>query len=154
MRRIFLVLFLLVAAFGPHDALAARPGGKAPIMTVKSTQTPSTASVGDAIKVRITIEPPKGIELNRYPGITLKLDDVTDFETATQEVFVGTRELPEDIEKNGFKVVPPLEFFVTAKKGGRGKKALSATLKYFYCVKSSGYCAPGSQSVHIPLTVR
>ncbi|MBP7149758.1 MAG: hypothetical protein KBD01_19705 [Acidobacteria bacterium] len=147
---------LALAAALAQQPLAADPvpsKTKAPRVEVKLelSQAPDPIPVGREATVKIAVTPPRGIALNQYPGITLKLDRSDALRTASNEAFVGTHEPIEDPDKFAFRRIDPLVLKVTPTRAGA---ELSGMLTFFYCVKASGFCAPGKQEVRLPLRVR
>ncbi len=151
MRRLLVLLVLVSAVLAPQAAAFGKKPKKAPKMKVELSVAPSPAKAGQPATVEVKVVPPKGIALNRYPGITLKIDKASKLDFASREAFVGTKELPEDLADNAFKKPAPLRFEVTPKAAG--KRSFEGELSFFYCVKSSGFCAPGKQKVKLQLPV-
>ena len=51
--------------------------------------------------------------------------------------------------------VDPVVFDLTLDAGAApGAHAIPAQLKYYYCVKKSGFCAPKKTAIEIPVTIR
>ena len=151
MRRLLVLLVLVSAVLAPQAAAFGKKPKKAPEMKVELSVTPSPAKAGESATLELRIVPPKGIALNRYPGITFKVDKASKLDFASKEAFVGTKELPEDLADNAFKKPQPLLFEVTPRAAGN--RSFEGEVSFFYCVKSSGFCAPGKQKVKLQLPV-
>lgn len=149
MRARFLTATLILAACAPQ--VLAAGGLKAPDLKLTVTQSPDPGKPGAAVKISVAVEPPEGIKLNQYPGITLKVTPPAGLTLDSNEAFVGTKKPIDDPEQFGFKHIDPL--VLQGKVGGGGTKTLEGTLSFFYCVKASGYCAPGKMPVKIPVKV-
>ncbi len=156
MRRILAVLLVLAASAPLAPGPAALAGAKKapPRMDLKLAQDPPRAAVGEDFRLSVTVVPPEGIKLNRYPGITLEIAKAPGIALSSKTAFVGSKKPITDPEKFGFHEIPPLVLRGKVEKGRAGTRYLEATLKFFYCVKKSGYCAPGEQKVRLPLYVR
>ncbi|MCU0230442.1 MAG: hypothetical protein MUC67_03575 [Acidobacteria bacterium] len=148
MRRFALVLAALAAALGPQPGLALKPG-PAPEMKLLVTQAPDPLRVGQPGVVRVLVQPPDGITLNRYPGITLTVEKSSGVALARPESFVGTKTPIEDPAEFAFKKIEPLELPATAQRPGTAE--LEGTLVFTYCVKASGFCAPAKQKVKLAI---
>ena len=61
----------------------------------------------------------------------------------------------EDPESNYFKKPEPVELELTLSSDApSGPQKIEGKIKYFYCVVSSGYCAPARAELTIPVNVR
>ena len=61
---------------------------------------------------------------------------------------------PDEMDNNYFKTVDPLVLNLQLEPGLKaGEYEIPAKLKYFYCVKASGYCAPKKEELSITVTV-
>jgi hypothetical protein len=153
MRVLPLVLALVFAAFAPQALGLGKPE-KTPEMSLEVAVKPEAeALVGGSSVVEVTVVPPEGIALNRYPGITLTIDDDARLGLADKVAFVGVKKPIKDVSKFQFETIPPLELKVAPKSRGGSERTMKGTLKFFYCVKKSGFCAPGEQKVKIPVRV-
>jgi hypothetical protein len=148
MRRSALAAAAFAAALAPQAALALKPG-PAPDMKLAVVQAPDPLKAGQAGVVRVTVQPPDGITLNRYPGITLTIEKSGGVALEKTEAFVGTKTPIEDPAEFAFKKIDPLELKVTPARAGATE--LEGTLVFTYCVKASGFCAPAKQKVKIAL---
>jgi hypothetical protein len=135
------------------QALGAGKPKKPPEMGLEVTVAPDPATVGEKTKVSVVVVPPEGISLNRYPGITLTVLGAKGLALEADQVFVGTKEPPEDLSKNAFDEVDPLVLTLTPERRGGRSRSIDGKLKFFYCVKKSGYCAPAEQEVRIKVPV-
>ncbi|GAB4222142.1 MAG: hypothetical protein Kow0062_18180 [Acidobacteriota bacterium] len=152
MTRPLVVSLVLAAVLSPQAAPAAAGKDKAPRVTARVAVDPSPARPGEPVRISVRLEPPEGVTLNRYPGITLKIDHVEGLDVASREVFVGTRKPVTDVEKFAFEKVPPLVVEGVAGAGSR-RGLIRGELKYFYCVKKSGFCAPASRPLEITVPI-
>lgn len=148
MRRSILLAAVLVAALAPQPSLALKPG-PAPEMKLKITQDPDPLKAGTGGVVRVLIEPPEGITLNRYPGIKLVIEKPGGVSLGSSEAFVGTTTPIENPDEFAFKKIEPLELKLTPTRAGTAE--LEGTLTFTYCVKASGFCAPAKQKIKVPV---
>lgn len=151
MRRVLVLLVLVTAVLTPQASAFGKKPKKAPKMDVELRVAPEPARAGQSATLELRVLPPKGIALNRYPGITFTVDKASKLDFASKEAFVGTKELPEDLTDNAFEKPQPLRFEVTPRASGT--RSFEGELSFFYCVKSSGFCAPGKQKVKLQLPV-
>ncbi len=156
MRRLVLALLLIAAVSAPQAAPNRKSKGpKVPKLKIAAVQTPTAAVPGQPASLELTITTPEGHALNRYPGITLTLDEVKGLSFGSEKVFVGDTEAPEDLSKNSFdkKVEPLVVKFTPAKSGGK-KRFVTGELKFFVCNKKDNWCLPGTQKVKFPVAVQ
>ncbi|HHN75396.1 MAG TPA: hypothetical protein ENK10_09235 [Acidobacteria bacterium] len=151
MKSWLLIFGLVVAVCAPQAAPNSKKKA-APTMGVRVEQQPGTASVGQTARIKVHVTPPEGIRLNRYPGVTLEIDKNDGLRLAAKKAFVGSTKPISDVAKFGFETVDPLLFEVVPTSPGT--HVMEGTLKYFYCVKKSGYCAPGQQRVRLTVKAR
>ncbi|UCF67620.1 MAG: hypothetical protein JSV80_17975 [Acidobacteriota bacterium] len=151
MSRVLIALLVLAAASTPQ--LAAKKARKPPTLAVEVTQRPSPARPGESVEVDVAVRPPEGIVLNRFPGLTLELEKIDGLTTDQPSAFAGSREPIEDASQAYFKKPEPLTFRFVPERSGRSERKARGTLKFFYCVKASGFCAPGKQQVSVPVKV-
>lgn len=152
MRKVlFILLFVLIAAVSMPHAGPRKKKRVIPVLALNTVQTPADAPAGEAIELLVTVAPPEGIKLNRYPGITLTIEKAKGLKLTNSEAFVGEKKPLTNPDEFGFKTIDPLKFSLVAKSSGSKQRYLEGTLKFFYCVKKSGYCAPGTQAVKIPV---
>lgn len=102
---------------------------------------------GDGLELRLTMTPPDGVMLNRYPGITLDLEQTGDLQLDAGSYFVGSREPITDLSQAYFDEDP--EIVISAQNRGEAQQELRGELSFFYCLKESGVCAPATQSVRL-----
>ena len=63
--------------------------------------------------------------------------------------------LPDQLEANYFKTVDPVKLKLHLDgAASKGAHEVQARLTYFYCVASSGYCAPEKVELKVPVVVR
>lgn len=151
MRTLIALLTVIAAVCAPQAAPYGKTKKKTPVMGIEIQHTPSALKAGAKAELRVVVEPPAGIRLNRYPGITLEIGKARGVKLTSSKAFVGVTEPIADISKFGFETIDPLVLELVPQK--RGHLVLEGTLKFFYCVKKSGYCAPGKQKIKIPLDV-
>ena len=151
MRTLIALLTVIAAVCAPQAAPYGKTKKKTPVMGIEIQHTPSGLQNGVKAELRVVVEPPPGIRLNRYPGITLQIDKARGVELNSNTAFVGVTEPIADVSKFGFETIDPLVLEIVPRR--RGHLMLQGTLKFFYCVKKSGYCAPGKQKIKIPLDV-
>jgi hypothetical protein len=120
------------------------------------TVQPRTAAPGSEVRVRLQLAPVPGVKINRYPKIRLTVP--------AQEGLVGAAEAetgsdtpppPDRLDTNYYRTVDPVE--VTLKldsAAAPGDHRVPASVRYFYCVTASGFCAPAKVAVEIPLSIR
>jgi hypothetical protein len=144
------VLFLAAPALPGLAGPATKV--KAPDLKITVTQDPDPGKAGQPVTVRVAVEPPAGIKLNQYPGITLKVTGTDGVTLESAEAFVGTKKPIADPAQFGFKHIDPLTLKATS--GRPGARTLEGTLTYFYCVIESGYCAPGELKLRIPVSIK
>jgi len=123
---------------------------------IEISVTPKIVPAGGSAEATLRLTPIEGVTINRYPKITLTI--------AAQEGLVGGAESaigndapppPEQSGGNYFDKVDPLRIEIAVDSSAKpGLHDIEAKLKYFYCVKKSGFCAPKKATVKIPLTVR
>ncbi len=149
------IITSLLIGTGFAVALAAPKPPEVPARLSVSV-APSAVAPGDRARITVRLDPIDGVQINRYPQITLKVPARDGLVPAT-EIAVGNSAppAPGTAETNYFDIVDPLEIDLQVEPSApRGKHTLSAKLTYFYCVKASGFCAPKKTSVEIPLQVR
>ena len=111
---------------------------------------------GQTARVTVTVVPASGVKINRYPKIKVTVDEVEGL-VAAAEASMGNPKPPpvDDPESNYFKKPEPLELDLTLSADApSGRQEIEGKIKYFYCVTSSGYCAPARAAVTIPINVR
>jgi hypothetical protein len=118
--------------------------------------SPESVPAGGKAEATLLLTPIDGVTINRYPKITLKI--------AAQEGLAGSAESsvgddaappPEKSGGNYFDKVDPLRIELSISGSAKpGMYQIEGKLKYYYCVKKSGFCAPKKETVKIPLVVR
>lgn len=117
---------------------------------------PEAVEAGNAARVTCQLFPKKGIKINRYPKMSLKVDAI-DGLVGSAEAKVGNEAPPpiDDPESNYFKSVDPIELDLELDAAApAGTHRIPAQLKYYYCVVASGFCAPIKTDVELEVTVR
>ena len=151
---VILAVFSLAALAVPAGAKGA--GAEDDPVSMEIRVDPKTASPGEQVRVTVQLTPNPGFKLNKYPQITLKVPEV-DGVVAAAEGAVGSKTPPppEEMDDNYFKMVDPLVVTLNLDPDLKaGRHEIVAKLKYFYCVKVSGYCAPMREEITIPVTVK
>jgi hypothetical protein len=146
------VLIALGLALPPVEA-----GSKPKVdLDLETEIVPGSPSPGGRGELRLTLGLPAGIVLNRYPGITFTPEGTEGLVFDEEKVHVGSPKPLKNPDDFYFDELEPLVVGFTVAQGSAGTLELSGELKYFYCVKKSGYCAPGKQkvSVGVPLAAR
>ena len=150
-KLLFISLVLGFPLYGSaRDGVPARPA------RVDVSVAPKAVAAGDRARVTVKLVPMAGIKINRYPKIKLSVPKVEGI-VLPAEVSVGNPSPPppDELEANYFKVVDPIEVDLHLDpEAPEGRHEIRGQLKYFYCVISSGYCAPARVQVKIPVTVR
>ena len=144
---------LILAALAPQAASSGPAKRVAVKLQVETSQEPTPAAPGAETRVSVTVGPPKGVSLNRYPGIRLKIEEAPGLKAKDREAFVGSDEPVPDPDQAYFGESETLSLRVIPERRGGTMRTIRARLTYFYCVKESGYCAPGKQTVEIPVEV-
>lgn len=114
----------------------------------------ATGAEGEAV---VTLTAPSGVHLNRYPPIRLTLEKSPPLVFPQTEIKVGLEKMPEDIETNPFEKVDPIRVrFHVGNHDGDANVPVKGKLRFYYCVKKSGYCAPGHKDIafNIPISAR
>lgn len=151
----------VVAALAGLAALPAGASGAEPPeipADVRVRVVPEPAAAGAAAAVELTVEPRPGIRINRYPRIRLVVEDHPGL-TAGGRAERGADRPPghdEDPDDNYYAgPADPLRLELPVDGDATpGAYEVTGRLRYFYCVKQSGFCAPKEVDVTIPLRVR
>ncbi len=117
---------------------------------------PGTATAGQDVQVTLRLTPRSGFKINKYPQISMKVAEIDGVVLASSgSVGSKTPPEPEALSNNYFKTVDPLVLTLKLEPGVKaGRYEIPGKLKYFYCVKASGYCAPMQEDISIPVTVK
>ena len=153
MPRIATLTLALLAVLAPHAAVAAKERRPPPKLQVKTDQQPSAAVPGSPASLAVSLIPPDGVVLNRYPGIKIVFEASPGLRPDVPELFAGSRQPIEDPEQFYYDTKKPLRLDFVAVDGAATRRTLRGTLSYFYCVKASGFCAPGRQKIELPVKV-
>jgi len=109
---------------------------------------PGPVKAGSKSEAVVTLTPPSGIHINQYPPIRLTLENAPPVIFEPESYKVGLDAMPDDPEKNPFKTVDPIKVhFRVTPHSADAKVPVKGKVKFFYCVKASGYCAPGTKDV-------
>ncbi len=152
------IVVLAVFVLATLTAPAAAPGAgikKDEPVDLHIQVDPESASAGQEVRVTLQLTPRAGYKLNKYPRISIKVPKIAGVVSASSgSVGSKTPPPPEEMEDNYFKTVDPLVLSLNLDPGLKaGKYEIAAKLKYYYCVKASGYCAPMRLDLSIPVTV-
>jgi hypothetical protein len=116
---------------------------------------PAVVSPGSQTQVLLQLSPVDGVKINRYPRVRLNVPETSGLVGAI-EGSVGNDKAPPpgEMDANYFKKVDPVRITLAIDANAAvGMHEIPAKLTYFYCVKASGFCAPKTVSVEIPLRV-
>ncbi len=161
MRRTATILVSAVlVSIAAVAGAAAGPGGPpdTPADVTVEVASPEAAP-GATVGVTVQLAARPGIQINRYPKISVKVAAV-DGLVGEAAGAVGNDKAPTPAEmESGANYygasVDPLVFDLTLDAGAAsGAHVIPAQLKYFYCVKKSGFCAPKKTAIEIPVTIR
>jgi hypothetical protein len=146
-----------IAAAGLAAMAAQPPKPPAEPARIQISVEPESASPGGRAEATLTLAPIEGVVINRYPKITLKVAE-TDGLVHAAEVAVGNDAPPPPDDSSGsnyFDTVDPVRLTLNFDEGiKQGAHEIEGKLKYYYCVKKSGFCAPKRVTVKIPVKVR
>ncbi len=147
----------VIAAAVPAAMAAGPPKPPAEPARIAISVEPESISPGGRADATLTLAPIDGVVINRYPKITLKVAETAGLVHAA-EAAVGNDAPPPPDDNSGsnyFDAVDPvrltLKFDEAIKPGAHD---IDGKLKYYYCVKKSGFCAPKTVAVKIPVRVR
>lgn len=118
--------------------------------------SPASVAPGETVEVRLLLEPAAGIKINKYPKIRLKIPAAPGV-VGEAEGSVGSDAAPppDQLESNYFKSLDPVRATVrVVDTAHAGTHEVEGKLSYYYCVASSGYCAPAKVPVKFPIRVR
>jgi hypothetical protein len=157
-NALFTPIAVLAVILHTFPVLAATSATKPPKEPAKLDLkvSPNAAAPGEQVQVTLRIKPKAGIKINKYPKISMKVAEVADLVKAA-EVYMGDDKAPppEKMAGNYFSSVAPLVLkLVLDPKASAGKHEIAAKLKYYYCIKASGFCAPFRTTLPISVEVR
>jgi len=130
---------------------ATAPG--AGLVAVDAAFVPARAGAPSSVAVTFTPHDPD-VRVNQEPAPRLKLDPdqrVLDYRPPSSHPRRGTAgtDTPHYLEP-----AIPYAFAVTLKPGApKGEHRVKASVVYFYCSKSAGWCRKGTGEVDVPVTV-
>jgi hypothetical protein len=142
----------LLAQEEPVLFMLAKPGEIDLKVEISVPESPlSTGTAGEAV---VTLTPPSGIHLNKYPPIRVTMDEAKGIVFDPSTVKVGLEAMPDDPEQNPFKKVDPIHLkFTVGDHDGDSKIPVKGKLRFYYCVAASGFCAPGSKEITFTIPV-
>ena len=156
MKRLFASVTVLafILGIGWTGTEASGPLKEPATWTLKSVP----AAPGETAELQLTLVPKSGVKINRYPRIRLTVGDHPGL-TVGGKGEAGSDRPPaagSDPDANYFddKIEPVRVGLDIAPDASSGSYELDAKLRYFYCVKKSGFCAPARLDVKLPFKVR
>ncbi len=138
------------------DLAAAPPKPPKEPAKIKVSVAPAKVAPGSEARVTVVLTPIDGVKINKYPKVRLRVAEQEGL-VAAGEVWVGSAKPPppDQLDKNYFETVDPLVLGLSVADAARtGSHRIEAKLSYAYCVIASGFCAPTTVPVMIPLDVR
>jgi hypothetical protein len=152
MRRTILAI-VIACSMG---LAAQNPNPPAEPAKIEISVAPESVSPGGRAEATLRLAPIDGVVINRYPKITLKVAEREGF-VRQAETAVGNDTPPPPDDKSGsnyFDKVDPVRLTLNLDKAIEpGAHEIEGKLKYYYCVKKSGFCAPKRLTVKIPVKV-
>jgi hypothetical protein len=146
-----------IIALGLAAPAAQSPKPPAHPAVIAVSVEPESLSPGGRAEATLTLAPMEGVVINRYPKITLKVAESLGVVRAA-EAAVGNDAPPPPDDKSGsnyFDTVDPVRLTLQLDEAIKpGPHEIEGQLKYYYCVKKSGFCAPKRETVKLPLKVR
>jgi uncharacterized protein (DUF58 family) len=151
-------LTLLAAAVLAHASLVtstlAASGLPDVDLKIQVALASSAVKAGSKSEAVVTLTPPSGIHINQYPPIRLTLENAPPVTFEPDSYKLGLDAMPDNPEKNPFEKIDPIKVrFRVAPHASDAKVAIKGKLKFYYCVKASGYCAPGTKDVTFTVPV-
>ena len=123
-------------------------------LKIQVAQATGPVKAGSKSEAVVTMTPPSGIHINQYPPIRLTFENAPPVTFEPDSYKLGLDKMPDDPEKNPFHEVDPIKVkFRVAPHTADAKVAVKGKLKFFYCVKASGYCAPATKDVTFTVPV-
>jgi hypothetical protein len=141
----------------PAPAPAPAPGAAGAPVDIKVSVAPVAVVAGSDASVTVELTPKPGIKMNKYPKLKLQVPAVPGLTAGAEQAIGNSGPPPADqMDSNYFHgAVDPLKVTLHVDpQAAKGKHDVPAKVSYFYCVASSGYCAPAKADVTIPVTVR
>lgn len=136
-----------------HAVLAALvlSAGSAPLVTLSATYLPPVKGAEATIAVQFSPTDPN-IRVNEDPAPRLKLDQ--EQQILAEKAASARRPRPAVGEAHYLDPSVPVAFPVLLKAGtGPGEHTVKATVTYFYCSKSEGWCRKGLADISVPVRV-
>ena len=134
-------------------ALALLLGSPSTIVDVSATFVPAGKGTQPAISVVLQPRDP-AVHVNEAPGPRLKLDPA-------QAVLVDKQgPAPKGVvydpatAKYLDPAIPVMFPVAVAPGAGKGVQGVKASVTYFYCSKTEGWCRKGTTEVEVPVTVK
>jgi hypothetical protein len=123
---------------------------------IEISVSPESVPAGGKAEASLQLTPIQGVAINRYPKISLKIAELEGVVGgAESKVGDDAPPPPEQTGGNYFDKVDPIKIVIAMDKAAKpGEHEIEAKLKYYYCVKKSGFCAPKRATVKIPIEVR
>jgi hypothetical protein len=150
---ILIVAWLALVVFGTPAVADPRPPAIPAEIAISTS--PVTVEPGESVTVRLDLAPIKGVKINRYPKVKLRVPAEAGL-VGESEAAVGNDKPPpaDKMKSNYFDEFDGLELTLDVDPQARaGLHRLQGKLTYFYCVPASGFCAPHRTPVEIALTV-
>ena len=147
--------FVLLVAFAAAPLALGIP--KPPDLDLKiNIAVPQQAvATGAEAEAVVSITPPAGVKLNKYPPIRVTVEGNPPIEFEQTTVKVGLDEMPENAELNHFDTIEPIHLkFKVGKHNGDGKIPIRGKVKLTYCVAKSGYCAPVTKDLSFAVPIQ
>lgn len=114
-----------------------------------------TSAAGGHGEFTLRLEPIPGVKINRYPKIKISVPEQPGL-LAAAELSHGDERAPapEKLATNYYETVPALSVRLEiAEDTATGRHELEGSVKYFYCMPASGFCAPHRETFKIPVSI-
>jgi hypothetical protein len=146
------MLALVVAVAVGVAAQASAPA--AVQISLEASFLPPRAGAPASVAVTFTPSDPD-VRVNEEPPPRLKLDPAQAV-LVYQPPAASKRQVPAEREALRYlEPAIPYGFPVTVKAGApKGEHRVKASVTYFYCSKTAGWCRKGTGEVDVPVTVR
>jgi hypothetical protein len=136
----------------PLAAVLLLAAGSAPFVTVSATYMPPVKGSEATVAVQFTPTDPN-IRVNEDPAPRLKLGPEQQILAEKPRPEAG-KARPAPGETRYLDTAVPVVFPVLVKPGAAaGVHALKASVTYFYCSKSEGWCRKGTSDVSLDVRV-